>query len=204
MAGVNLSSIFGPATTQINRTVLKNALVTARKSGQPGMSIGVKTSVRNMVSNRVKPGTINSELDQFTKMGGKVPRPGTIGPNPTKGGKDFINASTDYADDVRTGDSDTFLANRVPEGTVGGAGSTTGLARIQSDLAFLKRNPGATSRPAPAARNMTSAQKGAVDARKGKGKKKKDKKKDNSWPVEPWGSMVSDGYKKGGSKGGMR
>ena len=51
---------------------------------------------------------------------------------------------------------------------------------------------------------MTSAQKGAVDARKGKGKKKKDKKKDNSWPVEPWGSMVSDGYKKGGSKGGMR
>lgn len=69
------------------------------------------------------------------------------------------------------------------------------LARIQSDLAFLKRNPGAESRPAPTARNMTSAQKGAIDARKGK------KKNDRSWPVAPWGSLPSHG-KKSGPKGG--
>lgn len=75
-----------------------------------------------------------------------------------------------------------------------------GLSRILEDLDFLSANKPA-GRPAPATRNMTSAQKGAMIARKGK---KKDKKKDNSWPVEPWGSMVSDGYKKGGSKGGMR
>jgi len=79
-----------------------------------------------------------------------------------------------------------------------------GLSRILDDLDFLGANK-PVGRPAPAARNMTSAQKGALDARKGKKKdKKKDKKKNNSWPVEPWGSMVSDGYKKGGSKGGMR
>ena len=147
------SSIFGAGAKQIDRTVLKNALVTARTSGQRGMSIGVKTSVRNMVSNQVKPGMINSELDQFTKMGGKVPRPGSIGPNPTKGGKDFINAATDYADDVRTGDSDTFLPNRVPKGTVGSAfvpdKRPPGLARIQSDLAFLRRNPKAVDRSGP-------------------------------------------------------
>jgi hypothetical protein len=147
------SSVFGTGAKQIDRGILKNALVTARKSGQRGMSIGVKTSVRNMVSNQVKPGAINSELDQFTKMGGKVPRPGTIGPNPTTGGKDFINAATDYADDVRTGDHDTYLPTRVPKGTVSSGfvpdTRPPGLARIQSDLAFLRRNPNATSRSGP-------------------------------------------------------
>jgi hypothetical protein len=76
-----------------------------------------------------------------------------------------------------------------------------GISRILDDLDFLGANKPVT-RPAPATRNMTSAQKGAIDARKGK--KKKDKKKDNSWPVEGYGSMVSDGYKKAGPKGGMR
>ena len=153
MTRINLSSIFGKGATQIDRSILEDVFKAAHATGVPGMSIGVKTSVRNMVSNRVKPGTINSELDQFTKMGGKVPRPGTIGPNPTKGGKDFINASTDYADDVRTGDSDTFLANRVPKRTVGSRfvadTRPPGLARIQSDLAFLRRNPKAVDRSGP-------------------------------------------------------
>jgi hypothetical protein len=75
-----------------------------------------------------------------------------------------------------------------------------GLSRILDDLDFLGANKPVT-KPAPATRNMTSAQKGALDARKGK---KKDKKKNNSWPVEGYGSMVSDGYKKSGPKGGMR
>lgn len=72
-----------------------------------------------------------------------------------------------------------------------------GLSRILEDLDFLSANKPA-GRPAPAARNMTSAQKGAVDARKGK----KKGKKDDSWPVATWGSLPSDGYK--GKKGGMR
>ena len=51
-----------------------------------------------------------------------------------------------YADD---GYSAASMA-KLPKGTVTNrAGSGGGLARIQSDLEFLRRNPTATSRPAP-------------------------------------------------------
>jgi len=137
---------FGLGATQINRGILERAFTAAHATGVPGMSIGLKTSIRNQISNsRNKTGTfgtINSELDQFTKFGGRVPPRGTMGPNPNQGGRDLINASTDYADDVRTGDLDIYLPTRVPQGTV--------------------------SRSAPATRNMSSAQKGAMIARKRK------------------------------------
>ena len=158
MAGVKVSSIFGTGATQIDRSILENVFKAAHATGVPGMSVGVKTAIRNRIGNsRNKTGAgigeTNSVLDQFTKFGGKVPRQGTIGPQPTQGGKDFINASTDYADDVKTGDSDTFLPTRVGKRTVGSRfvadTRPPGLTRIQSDLAFLRRNPKAVDRSGP-------------------------------------------------------
>ena len=146
------SSIFGAGAKQIDRGILKNALIRARKSGQPGMSLGVKTSVRNMVSNSrvqvgqhpsyVNPtiGDINTGLDQFAKFGNVAPRRGAEGPRPSSKGADMIEGITEHATDFKFGDGDAFLPNRVPKGTV--------------------------SRSAPATRNMTSAQKGAMIARK--------------------------------------
>jgi hypothetical protein len=154
MAGINPASIFGKGATQIDRGILRNALVRARQSGQPGMSLGVKTSVRNMLtdtrpapgqhSSYVNPtvGDINFGLDQFAKFGNVVPRRGALGPSPSKAGSEMIEGIREHAADFKWGDGDAFLPDRVPKGTV--------------------------SRSAPANRSMTAAQKKAMIARKRK------------------------------------
>ena len=134
------------AGQQIDRDILKSALVRARKSGQPGMSLGVKTSVRNMVSNsRVKPGQhpsyvnptigdVNAGLDQFAKFGSVAPRRGAEGPRPSSAGQQMIDGITEHATDFKFGDGDAFLPNRVPRGTVSRPSYTGLSSKNKSDI----------------------------------------------------------------------
>ena len=149
-----VSSAFGVGAKVIDRGILQSALERARKSGQPRMSLGVKTAVRNMLTDTrpapgqhpsyVNPtvGDINFGLDQFAKFGNVVPRRGALGPSPTKAGLEMIEGIREHAADFKWGDGDAFLPDRVPKGTVG--------------------------RTAPAKRSMTVAQKRAMLARKRK------------------------------------
>ena len=130
----------------IASSLIKKVLKTARGAESFHSTTALKSAIRGDVENIMdgygKPANLVQGLTEYAAYGGKIPSSKTIGTQPSNTGALFILGVDDVAERLSWGANAASDYPRVPKGTV--------------------------SRSAPATRNMSSAQKGAMIARKRK------------------------------------
>ena len=130
----------------IPSSLVKNALKVARGAESWHSTTALKSAIRNDVESITegygKAANLVQGLTEYAAYGGKIPSRKTIGTQPSQKGVSFMLGVDDAAERLGWGVNAASDYPRVPKGTV--------------------------SRSAPATRNMSSAQRGAMIARKRK------------------------------------